>query len=363
EKKAFNKMFYAIYFLAVIGYMLKGFPTVHFLLFTLILIHVIFGNWKNMLNKHHFVAIFLALAILCIYYLMYNTYRDASATFAPLLDQATRRTIVRFTFLDVLKHLFTYPFENLYHFFPWSILGFLVFQKNIFQIIKSNQYIWYISLSFFLNYIVYWTSPEVYPRYILMLIPLIFTIWMFLYQREVGKNNLIMFIISWLFKIIVVVTPIFILYKINDPRLADLKNSKEYVILLTLSLIITAIVYFIDQPNRMIIFIIYLLIVRIGFNALVLPVRSWTGDDEYHKKEAQRIAHTYGKVRVYGKTYLNHISAFYMTNITGTIISRTTNLAEAKYFIIDSTYRNDFNVVDSFPDGSLGRKRWIIRGN
>jgi hypothetical protein len=113
----------------------------------------------------------------------------------------------------------------------------------------------------------------------------------------------------------------------------------------------------------MIIFIIYLLIVRIGFNALVLPVRSWTGDDEYHKKEAQRIAHTYGKVRVYGKTYLNHISAFYMTNITGTIISRTTNLAEAKYFIIDSTYRNDFNVVDSFPDGSLGRKRWIIRGN
>lgn len=360
EKGMYSKMYFYVYGLSVIGYMLKGFPTVHFLLFTIILVHVIFGEWGKLKSKGHFLSILMAAVLLSIYYLTYNNYRDATATFAPLLDQATRRTIVRFSFMDVLKHLVTYPFENLYHFFPWSILGFLVFQKDIVQKLRQNKYIWYVTLSFLLNFVVYWTSPEVYPRYILMLIPLIFTVWIYLYQNEVGKNKLIMNIISWLFKIIVIITPILIITKLNDPRLKE--NSSIYIAALVGVLIIVTLFYFKDQPNRPIIFVIYLLVLRIGFNALVLPVRASTGDDEYHKKEAQRIANTYGKVRIYGQSYLNHISAFYMTNITGTIVSRTRNLYESKYFIIDSTYMNDFVKIDSFPDASHGGTRWIIEG-
>ncbi|MBK8698985.1 MAG: hypothetical protein IPN29_05370 [Saprospiraceae bacterium] len=238
----------------------------------------------------------------------------------------------------------------------------LALRKDIFSLLFQHKYIWYLVLSFVLNFIVYWVSPEVYPRYILMLIPLIFSVWIYLYGFEIGKNNLNMTVISWLFKFMVIAVPLLILSQYNNPRLAYVDDYVLKMIALVVALSLCAVVYFKDQPNRHILFVIYLLVVRLGFDVLVLPVRAMTGDDEYYKREAVRIGRKYTDVKLYEDTQLNHITTFYITNETQKITNRSNQLTDAAYFIVDSCYMDRFALIDSFPDASFCGTRWVIKG-
>ncbi len=362
EAKKYGLMYFCVYSLSLIGFMLKGLPTMHFLLFTILIIHYIFGEWRKLYSIGHLTSIVFLIGGIYLYLHLYDQYKDASQTIAPLVDQATRRTILKYGFTHFIKHVIAYPFENIYHFFPWSILGFLVFRKDIISLIRKDKYIKYLALVFTANYIIYWLSPEVYPRYILMLIPLVFTVWMYLYKFEIGVENLRMQIIAILFKSITIVVPILIILNINNPQLKYIDFAAIKLILLIMTLISISILYFKDQPNRPIIFVIYILVLRIGLDVIVFPVRAYTGDDEFYKREATRIAKTYGPIKLYDDTKLNHITAFYISSNTQNIINRTKDLTAAKYFIIDSTHMNDFIKIDSFPDASHCGTRWIVAG-
>lgn len=362
ERGRFQKMYYMLYFLSVIGLMLKGLPTIHFLFFTIIIVHYIYGNWKWLWSRTHFISAAAAIIVIATYFYFYNSYMDANKTIAPIVDQATRRTILKYDFLDMVKHLISYPIENLYHFFPWTLLGFLVFQKDVLIILKSNRYIWYTLLCFMSNFIIYWISPEVYPRYILMLIPLIFTVWIFLYEFELGVSNKRMKIISYIFKALALLIPVLLVTQLYNPELKYVTNYQFKIFTLAILLAGLAYIYFKDKVNRPMIFIIYLLVLRIGFNTLVLPVRAITGDDEICKSEALRIANKYKDIKIYKKTRLNHITTFYLSNTHKQLINRSANLRDASYFIIDSTYMTDFYLIDSFPDSEFCGTRWVIKG-
>jgi 4-amino-4-deoxy-L-arabinose transferase-like glycosyltransferase len=362
EKKNYILLYSSVYFLSLVGFMLKGLPTLHFLGFTILIIHYIFGEWRKLLSKEHLLSMFAMLGAIFLYFMMYNQYMDATKTIAPLVDQATRRTIIRFGFSDLLKHFISYPIENLYHFFPWSVLGFLVFRKDILSKLKEDKYIKYLTLVFTANYIIYWISPEVYPRYILMLIPLAFTVWIYLYTFEVGKQNMRMKIVSVLFIAITIIVPILILYNNNHPGLKYVNNYKFYLYTLVGLLTSMSILYIKDKANRPILFVIYILILRIGMNVLVFPVRAETGDDEFYKRESIRVAQQYGPLKLYGKSKINHITAFYISSNTKAITNRSNDLSHTKFFIIDSTYINYFTKIDSFPDASHCGTRWIVKG-
>ena len=362
EKGTFNRMYVIIYFLSVLGFMLKGFPTVHFLVFTLLIIHSQFGNWRKLFSSFHLFSILGAIGIIGLYFFLYNYYREATHTLNPLLDQATRRTILKFGFTDLVKHFISYPFENIYHFFPWTLMGLLVFRKDIIILLKKDKYILYLVYSFIANFFIYWISPEVYPRYILMLIPIIFSVWVYLYGFELGQDNLRMKLIAWIFKIIVIVIPIIILSQYDNVQLKHVNDGLLKLLLLVLVLLFFAYLYFKDRVNRPMVFVVYILILRIGFNALVLPVRAETGDDEVYKREASRIGISYKDIKLYDTTDLNHITAFYITNNTKRITNRTKDLKQAEYFIIDSSYMHQFPLIDSFPDASYCGTRWVIKG-
>jgi hypothetical protein len=196
-----------------------------------------------------------------------------------------------------------------------------------------------------------------------MLIPLAFTVWIYLYQYEIGQNNLRMRVIAILFKLIAFVIPFIILYSISNPGLKYAPHFQIKLGLLVLTLLATAFFYIKDKVNRPILFVIYILLLRIGMNTLIFPARAATGDDEVYKREAVRIAQSYGPLKLYGQTKLNQITAYYITSHTHQITSRTVDLTQSKYFIIDSTYRTDFIKIDSFPDASFCGTRWIIKGN
>jgi 4-amino-4-deoxy-L-arabinose transferase-like glycosyltransferase len=362
EKNQFSKMYYMLYIFAALGFMLKGLPSIHFLIFTIVTVHFIFDDKKHIYSKHHLIGILISGLVLSLYFYGYNQYMEAGKTITPLLDQATRRTIVKYEIWNVIKHIFTYPFENIFHFFPWSLLGLLVFQKDLYSKLKTNKYIFYVSIAFLSNFVIYWISPEVYPRYILMLIPLIFTVWIYLYEYELGVSNLAMQIIALLFKLITAITPIVMLWFINDPKLEYVSNAKLIIIVSVVLLGIIAFIYFKDKPNRIIIIVNYLLIVRIFFDLIILPSRNITSAKEFTKLETTRIAKKYEDLKLYKSTSLYWQNTVYLSTYQDKIINRSDDLNDAKHFIIDTMYSPDLIKLDSFCDARDDEMRWVIKG-
>ncbi|MEE4257774.1 MAG: glycosyltransferase family 39 protein [Bacteroidales bacterium] len=169
------KLFMAAYFLTAVTWMMKGLPSLVFLGITLLVLFISQKRFKILFNWRHFAGILLFIGLVGGYYLLYFNQNDVSPEelFRTLLGQTTRRTVVRFGWLQTIQHIFIFPFEMMYHFLPWTLLLAVLIMKGSRKHIWSHPFLRYNILLLVFNIIPYWTSPEVHPRYILMLIPLL----------------------------------------------------------------------------------------------------------------------------------------------------------------------------------------------
>ncbi|HMS69303.1 MAG TPA: glycosyltransferase family 39 protein [Saprospiraceae bacterium] len=360
SKDKWQQAYFLMCILSAVGFMLKGLPTIHFFIFNILCLHITLGQWKKIMSWGMVAGFLTGGLLLGTYFFFYNNYITAKDAMAPLLEEAAIRTVAKNEWSDVFKHILTYPFENIYHFLPWSIFGILAIRKDIVAILKSNKYIWYCTLSALTNYMVYWTSAEVFPRYILMLIPLIFTIWIFLYEFEVQDHHWRLKTLRILFKGIAFTIPFVIALGIFNSKI-DLIAYWEIKMLIIVSILaLVSYYYFVNQPLRPILLVIMILVLRIGFDIFVLPVRAMHRDSVIVKSESIRIAKKYGpNIKIYGSSSMNRVNSIYMMMENEAILSHDSSMTLAPYYIIDSTYLENFNTIDTFPNGE-GATMWVI---
>jgi len=275
QKKKFFLLFMVAYAITAISYLLKGMPSLYFTAASLLVLFIQGKNFRMLLNWRHFAGIFLLILIVGGYYLLYFTRNtiEPGQVLDVLTGEVTRRTVVRFGIWNTFLHLLTYPFENIYHFLPWSLLVIVLFRKDSIRRIRQNPFLWYCLLLFIVNIIPYWTSPEAYARYILMLIPLIMTVFLALYfaYRKEGLR-----IVRWVDAILgamigvgIVSGIIFMLH----PETKHLPYIIWVSLLLTLSLGIVLFFYRKQAYHRFLWLAIGLLIFRLAFNFSIIP--SW----------------------------------------------------------------------------------------
>ncbi|MBW6460982.1 MAG: hypothetical protein K0B08_10460, partial [Bacteroidales bacterium] len=209
------------------------------------------------------------------YYLLYFTRNtiEPGQVLEVLTGEVTRRTVVRFGIWNTALHLLTYPFENIYHFLPWSMLVIVLFRKDSLKRIRRNPFLRYCLLLFIVNIIPYWTSPEAYPRYILMLIPLIMTAFLALYF-EYRKEGLR--IVPWVDGILggmIVAGMVAGIIYMFHPETKNLPYIILVSLLLIISLGITLFFYRKQAYHRFLWLAIGLLVFRISFNFSIIP--SW----------------------------------------------------------------------------------------
>lgn len=175
KRGKYLQLFMTAYFLTAITWMMKGLPSLVFLGVTLLVLFISQKRFRMLFNWRHFAGIFLFFGLVGGYYLIYFSMNDVSPEelFRTLLGQTTRRTVVRFGWLQTVQHIFTFPFEMIYHFLPWTLLLLIFIKKGSRKAVLSQPFLRYNILLLIFNIIPYWTSPEVHPRYILMLIPLL----------------------------------------------------------------------------------------------------------------------------------------------------------------------------------------------
>lgn len=362
-KDRWTMVYFSMFSLSVVGFMLKGLPTFHFLIFNILIVHFIFGKWKKLLHPSFILSLLGFISALGLYFYSYNMYVDASKTVAPLVLQAALHSVIHHSIADIVVNMFLYPFENIYHFLPYSIFGILALRKDIFALINSNKYLLFCSMSFIANFMVYWVSMDAYPRYILMLIPLIYTIWVFLLEIELQESRWRMRIMRKLFVGVAIIVPIILFLGFFNTDLQVIEYAYLKLGILFLLVGSCSYIYISKLYLRPILLVIMVLLVRIGFNVFVLPIRAEGRDTSLVKKEMYRIADRYGEdIAVYGDTRLDFVNTAYYSMNSGHILEREKLIDQSEYYIIDSCYMYEFELLDSFPDASYGGMRWVVMG-
>jgi 4-amino-4-deoxy-L-arabinose transferase-like glycosyltransferase len=346
KRKQYNQLFFATYLLTFLGFLLKGMPSFVFLGITLLAAFIYFRQWRKLFSWGHVLSFLLLALLIATYYLIYFHFNPipASEVFGTLIGESTRRTAIRFGFIRTVIHLFTFPVEVVYHFLPYTLLFPLLFIKSIRTKIWEHPFLKYGIIIVIANILIYWASPEVFARYLLMYVPIIYAVLIFAFLEL--KNPKIKHIIEMVllgFMILVFVVLVLFPLFISIPTV-NLFYLKWAVIPLLLGLMIWA--YIKLKEKRLIIFIISLLAIRISFNWFVLTYRAEKQDLLTAKKDYQMVINLTEKQTLYtywprdiapdtyyGKRIINFPAMFYITEGRQIALKSSADFLKGRLFL------------------------------
>ncbi len=369
KKKNYWALFLISYLLMSVGFLMKGYTSLPFQGLSLIAFFIWKKDFKKLFSLPNFTGLALFFLIIGIYYYAYNQYNDIMNTVGPLLDQSVRRTAIhqRINILQTIKHIFTYPFENLYHFLPWSLMAIYLFsRKNVLKIFK-NEFVAFNALMFFVNIIVYWLSVEVYPRYILMLMPMLFTVFVYLHESNKEENSIYYRVLIFLFNIVFIAVFIFSFtpYWVKAAHLNG--NFILKTLLLNIFTLFLSIVFYFKRENKLIILILLVLVVRIGYDWFVITGRYRENPDAKYKRQTISVANKYKTkdIFLYKKSKVDYTASYYIARVRGKITTREFNefLPQNYYYFDTSRYdldTNVFKITDEFMVREFNRKIYVV---
>ena len=342
ERQQYGKLFAWAYFLAAIGYMLKGLPSVAFLGIALLTYFIWQKKMRQLFSWQHVVGGSIFIFIVGGYYFLYSQQNGLEEILKTVFHESAKRTFVEYGFVDTILHVFSFPFEMWYHFLPWTLLIICFFQKNIFQKIKENKFIFWNVLVFATTIVPYWTSVEVYPRYLFMHVPLVFSALFYFYLKNKKENrwqaNMVemVFFAATCLAVIVALLPI-VWEKAQDVPFLHVKS-------IGIALVLSMLAYLFWQwkNHRMLVFVLVLLVTRTGYNFFILPSRVKIECSTLVRQSSQEVVEIANGQPIY--IYKNSLgfqpmTGYYFTRETGKILHRHDGNAEVgAFYILEPRY-------------------------
>jgi 4-amino-4-deoxy-L-arabinose transferase-like glycosyltransferase len=290
RQKKYGWLFITTYALTALGFLMKGLPAIVFQGITLVGWFVITRRWRLLVSWAHLAGIGVFVGIVGGFYLAYFSQSPlpVSVVAGTLFRESAKRTVIEFGLAETGLHLLTFPLECLYHFAPWTLLLLLLVRPssgawrsnpfgkftNISDQLPDNQnFIFFNTLTFAVNIPVYWSSPQVYARYLFMFLPLLFTVLSWTYYE---KTTRVQWQRRWIDGILLGAAVIVTLGCALPPLLTETQTIPGVVwkSALTFSGLGLIVWQMFRQPDhRLLLMLVFLVVVRIGFNWLVLPPR------------------------------------------------------------------------------------------
>ncbi len=317
----FSILFLLSYLIAGITFLMKGLPAIVFQGTTLLMAMIYFKQWKNLLTYRHLIGIAVFLLITGSYYYLVLIHNPESQYFEVLVSESTKRTFIRHGFLKTILHLFTYPAEQIYHLLPWSLLFVYMIRKPFYREIREHDFLAYLALVFLVNIPVYWISVDSYPRYVFMLYPILFILIIHHYIRNENsaftKKIFFPLLMTFLISGLVAGAYLFLKHDFYDP-------SFSFAVFIPVFLI-TAFILFLIWKNhgiRLELLVIMLLVIRIGFNLVILPERLENSRTVIQRQQAKNVAKIAEgrELRLRPWTGISHETSFYISRETKKIL-------------------------------------------
>lgn len=345
--------FVVSYALCAAGFLLKGLPAVVFQAISIPVALYLHGELKRRyFSLKHIVGGVVFLILAGAYYVMYAREVSLQTAFAVLLDQSLQRTATHHGIGKTIGHLFTFPFDSVYHFLPWSLLILVLFQPRFRQWIGENDFVKFNFWMLAANLPIYWSSVQVYPRYLLMFVPMFNTICLYAWQHT-PENHWSRRMLKTTFPIVGAIVLVAALLSPLYPRLHTLPGGlwlSWLAVVIPLGFSVWGL--WTDKPRVFFWLAGALLSVRIGLNLLVLPFRNedlFTSDT---RADAHRIVteHPDAQLWFWRDSVKDNVVRFYITNEAGYIVRRTDTLHRpGDLYFSQPTYERNYpgTIIDS----------------
>lgn len=344
KREQWLRLFLASYFLMAVGFLLKGFPAIVFQGFSLLAGLYFFGKLKLLFSWKHLAGIAVGAGILALYLGIYAQYRPLEALIPNLLHESVKRTAAEHTVGSTLYQLAKFPFDSIYHFLPFSLLLIFWLDKRLWPAIRRDDFVFFNFLILAANLPVYWTSSQVMPRYLLMFIPLFNVVGLYLLEQNRPFKTWRYQCFYYLLGSLLALGPVAAAAMPFVGQVNWLPGIWPISIALTLALALPAVMYFVDKERFLWWFIIGLLVVRIGFDLIVLPVRHHENVDSIARRDAILMADKYRDRRwyVYADSETREPAMFYATARLGYVIQRSyrKDIPNALYLVNPKQYPN-----------------------
>jgi 4-amino-4-deoxy-L-arabinose transferase-like glycosyltransferase len=344
KKEQWLRLFLASYFLMAVGFLLKGFPALVFQSLSLLAGLYFFKNLKLLFSWKHLAGIALAAGIIGLWLGVYAQYRPLEVLLPNLMQESVKRTVAQHTIWDTLAHTLKFPLDSLYHFLPFSLLLVFCFDRHIWEKIRRDEFVFFNFIMLAVNLPIYWTSTGVMPRYLLMFVPLFNVIGLYLLEQNRSPKTWRFNTFYWMLGILLTLGPVVTAAMPFIKEVNWLPGIWPISVALALLLALAATMYFIDKQRFLWWFVIGLLLIRVGFDLVILPVRHHENDTSIARRDAIEMADKYRDRRwyVWSDSETREPAMFYATERLGYIIKRTDdlNIPNALYLVNLRQYPN-----------------------
>lgn len=336
-------LYVSVYGLGAVAFLMKGLPAFVFVGLSLGVWFVATGRWRLLLHPAHLGGLLLAAGLLGTYYVTYFQHSPVPAAdlLGRLLSESAKRTPAMRGWGETALHLLTFPGEFLLHFAPWTLLAPLLWWRSVRRWLLRDSYTRFCWLMFWGNIWVYWVSPEVYARYVLMLLPPLFVVLAQAYTLPWQRLRRVRGGVETIWFVALLLGPVALVVALLHPATRALPRLPLLAAVGIPALLAVAYGYA-RQPGRRLEFIfLFLVLVRLFFNEIVLPGRR-VSRERYRLDNEAAARQTLGRplwaeTDTFADDVATDVNSFYVTATRRAILPKTPIIRSGQLYIMDST--------------------------
>ncbi len=346
KAQRWKSFFIASYLLFSIAFLLKGLPAIVFQglsMLTALQLHRALK--KKLFSVDHFLGIGIGILPVVLYYIAYATHVSLEHVFGILTEQSLKRTVTHHSIWKTTKHLFTFPLEQFYNFLPWTLLVITFFHPRFRTWLKENDFVRFNFWMLIVNIPVYWISAQVYARYLLMFIPLFNMVGYYILERSRETHQRWWNIFRYSFILLIGLSLLAVLLMPIEEKVRSMPGIHFIWIGGSLGLGFCLLSLYFDSKRIFYWRSIALLVFRIVFDGVVLPIRAIDHPSNVCREDCKRVAAKFGDSRwyLYGETFPHEVARFYTSGYTHQIILHTnTATDQSAFYLVDRKLYPDF---------------------
>ena len=176
-------LFLISFFLAAVGFLTKGLPSIVHQVFTLVAVGWAFGKYRWLIHPAHLAGWGIFLGLTGIYFWAYNQRGEADLYLLNLIFESADKSAVGESFWSMVGSLFYFPVQFIYISLPGSALLFYLFRKNRWHELWKDPMTRFCLVFIAANVWIYWISPGTRNRYLYIFFPFLFILAAELYFR------------------------------------------------------------------------------------------------------------------------------------------------------------------------------------
>lgn len=336
-------LFLVSYALTAVGFMMKGLPSLVFQGFTLMAWFGYNRSFPLLFKRQHFVGMLALFIPVGGYLLAFSQHYPIEDFIQNLWSESSKRTVADKSVWQSIQHLFQFPLQLIVDLLPWSTLVIFLRSKSRLKQLADSPLFQFVLVALVANIIVYWLSPDNRARYIFMLYPFILALLVKAYQREpnVVFTRRYWSLLGIIFILLGVAVPFI-------PMVYDLRGTytMQWFVLFSFCLILAAILI-LKSHNRYkpYYLFIFLMLVRIGFDLVIIPERTFTNPQNLEKHQAKEMAKITERCPiVLVDNHVNYAMGYYLSHYKNAILPLKTgdsSLSVNDYYLLPTEVLND----------------------